>query len=61
MEARFIATPDPSDDTECTVFGITFSKGKWQRVNQEVGLLLSSNHTFEVREGKLKPGADGKE
>ncbi len=59
MEARYIATNDPTDDVECTVFGVTFQKGKWQKVDDEVGLLLSDNQTFEVRDGK-KP-ADGKE
>ncbi|CAB4137549.1 hypothetical protein UFOVP319_42 [uncultured Caudovirales phage] len=59
MDARFIATADPSDDAECTVFGVTFVKGKWQKVADDIGLLLSTNQTFEVREGKAK--ADGKE
>lgn len=61
MEARFIATTDPTDDAECTVFGVTFAKGKWQKVEADIGALLSTNPTFEVREGKLKPVADGKE
>jgi hypothetical protein len=57
MEARFIATADPTDDEFCTVYGVEFMKGEWQKVDAELADLLSTNATFEVRKSK----AAGKE
>lgn len=57
MEARYIATEDPSDDELCTVFGADFLKGEWQKVDAEMFDLLSTNQTFEVRKGKTSAAA----
>lgn len=57
MEARYIATEDPSDDEFCTVFGAEFMKGEWVKVDAGLFDLLSTNQTFEVRKGKTSAAA----
>jgi hypothetical protein len=48
MKVRYIATDDPSDDATCTVFGLTFEKGKAVEVPDDIYARLETNQTFEV-------------
>lgn len=54
MKVRYIGTPDPTDDEECTVFGVTFTKGKLTEVSEEIGAKLAKNGTFEVKAPKAE-------
>ena len=52
-KVRYIATADPSDDATCTVFGLTFEKGKAVEVPDDIFARLSANRTFEVVKTRL--------
>ena len=58
-KVRYIATDDPSDDFECTVFGLTFPKGRAVEVPDEIAAKLEGNRTFEAV--KPRPGKSGEE
>ena len=48
--ARYIATPDPTDNDTCTFAGVEFPKDKWVPVSAELAERLATNGTFEVQE-----------
>lgn len=47
MKVRYIGSDDPTEDRECTVFGLTFQKGEWQDV-ADVPSPLLTNPMFET-------------
>ncbi len=51
-KVKYIATDDPTDDQECTVFGITFQKDEPTEVPAEVAKKLEGNRTFEIVKGR---------
>jgi hypothetical protein len=55
VKVRYIGSGDPSDNTECEVFGLSFTKGEWVDL-AEVPAKLLTNGTFEVSESKSKRG-----
>lgn len=57
MKVRFIGTEDPTDDTECTAFGLSFTKGEWVEIGDAAQQLLT-NPTFEVKATKAKAAPD---
>lgn len=39
----------PDDNQECTVFGATFSAGKWSTVTDDLAVRLDGNPTFDTK------------
>lgn len=47
-QVRYLAS-DPTDDQQCTVFGLTFPHGEWVPATKDIADRLDGNPTFDVR------------
>lgn len=56
FSVTYIGTNDPTDDVECTVFGMTFTKGQSVKV-ADVPAKIAANPTFKV-EGSRRRAAE---
>jgi len=50
FRARYIATPDPTDNETCEFAGEVFPKDKWVSVSEDLAERLKTNGTFEVQD-----------
>lgn len=48
MQIRYIGSRDPSEDEVCTVFGETFEKNRWHKLQPHMGKLVR-NPMFEAK------------
>ncbi len=48
MQIRYIGSRDPSEDEICTVFGETFEKNRWHKLQPHMGKLVR-NPMFEAK------------
>ncbi len=49
MQIRYIGSRDPTEHEICTVFGETFEKNRWHKLQPHMGKLVR-NPMFEARD-----------
>jgi hypothetical protein len=59
VKFRFIGSDDPTENTVCTVFGLTFQKGEAVEVkDKKIADKLAGNGTFEAVGGRSAKSAE---